>query len=131
MKDRAGWPGAVADPNGVQLNGRVPATIAADALLGLLLPFWQIVIGIVIVIFVIGASVRLAGRGRSRMNTAIMVTGATLLGQIASGFALAAAILNAVFGFCLGCELYLLLARARPAGRTTPTTTDNKEEVAA
>ena len=82
MKDRAGRPGAVADPNGVQLNGDVPATIAADALLGLLLPFWQIVIGVVIVIFVIGASVRLAGRGRSRMNTAIVVTGAALLGVV-------------------------------------------------
>jgi len=69
----------------VELNDRVPATIAADALLGLLLPFWQIVIGIVIVIFVIGASVRLAGRGRSRMNTAILVTGATLLGVVLLG----------------------------------------------
>ena len=62
------------------------------------------------------------------------LTGATLLGQIAAGFALAAAVLNAVFGFCLGCELYLLLARARPGGRnrTNPTTTaTNKEEVAA
>ena len=28
-----------------------------------------------------------------------------------TGFALAAALLNAVFDFCLGCELYLLGAR--------------------
>jgi hypothetical protein len=84
-KGGAGRPGAVADPDGVQLNGRVPATIAADALLDLLLPFWQIVIGVVIVIFVIGASVRLVGRGRSRMNTAIMVTGAALLGVVLLG----------------------------------------------
>ncbi|HEX2896083.1 MAG TPA: DUF4395 domain-containing protein [Marmoricola sp.] len=45
------------------------------------------------------------------------LSGATLLGQIAAGFALAAALLNAVFGFCLGCEMYLLLHRSalRPA----------------
>jgi hypothetical protein len=39
------------------------------------------------------------------------LAGATLLGAIATGFALAAALLNAVFGFCLGCEMYLLLKR--------------------
>jgi hypothetical protein len=62
------------------------------------------------------------------------LTEVTLLGQVAAGFALAAAVLNAVFGLCLGCELYLLLARARPSGRkSTTSTTDetNKEEVAA
>ncbi len=36
------------------------------------------------------------------------VAGAPLLGSIATGFALAAAFLNAAFAFCLGCELYLL-----------------------
>jgi hypothetical protein len=41
--------------------------------------------------------------------------GADLLGTVATGFALAAAFLNAAFGFCLGCEVYLLLQRARPA----------------
>ena len=30
------------------------------------------------------------------------------LAQVAVGFALIAATLNAVFGFCLGCEMYLL-----------------------
>ena len=39
------------------------------------------------------------------------VSGATLLGQVAIGFALVAALLNAVFRFCLGCEMYLLLKR--------------------
>jgi hypothetical protein len=38
--------------------------------------------------------------------------GATTIGLVATGFALAAALLNAVFGFCLGCEVYLLLKRA-------------------
>ena len=40
-----------------------------------------------------------------------------LLGAVATGFALAAAFLNAAFGFCLGCEMYLLLQRARPRAR--------------
>ena len=38
-------------------------------------------------------------------------TGVTLLGQVAIGLALVAALLNAVFRFCLGCELYLLIKR--------------------
>ncbi len=33
------------------------------------------------------------------------------LGLAATGAALAAAFLNAVFGYCLGCEMYLLLRR--------------------
>ena len=43
------------------------------------------------------------------------VSGVTLLGQIAIGFALVAALLNAVFRFCLGCELYLLIKRVTTA----------------
>jgi NhaP-type Na+/H+ or K+/H+ antiporter len=69
----------------VQLNGPVRDTIAADALLGLLLPFWQLVLGVVIIVFVVGASVRLARRGRSRMNTAILVTGVALVGLVVIG----------------------------------------------
>jgi len=38
--------------------------------------------------------------------------GAPLVGAIAVGFALAAALLNAIFNFCLGCEVYLLLRKA-------------------
>ncbi|WP_159058349.1 DUF4395 family protein, partial [Streptomyces europaeiscabiei] len=33
------------------------------------------------------------------------------LGLAATGAALAAAFLNAVFGYCLGCEMYLLVRR--------------------
>ena len=43
------------------------------------------------------------------------VTGASALFTVAVGFALAAAFLNAAFNFCLGCEMYLLILRARPA----------------
>jgi hypothetical protein len=39
------------------------------------------------------------------------VAGATVLAQVAIGLALVAALLNAVFRFCLGCELYLLIKR--------------------
>lgn len=35
--------------------------------------------------------------------------------DVAVSLALAAAFLNAAFGFCLGCEVYLLLARVRGA----------------
>ena len=44
-------------------------------------------------------------------------TGLTVLGLVATGLALAAAFLNAAFGFCLGCELYLLLKQAVPRSR--------------
>ena len=40
-------------------------------------------------------------------------TGAVLLGQVAAGLAFVAAFLNAVFAFCLGCEMYLLGLRLR------------------
>ncbi|MFF1795740.1 DUF4395 domain-containing protein [Kitasatospora sp. NPDC086009] len=41
------------------------------------------------------------------------LTGVTWLGLLATAFALAAAFLNAVFGYCLGCEMYLLLRRSQ------------------
>ena len=44
------------------------------------------------------------------------LVGADLTGLVAAGFALAAALLNAVFRFCLGCELYLILRRLTPTG---------------
>ena len=41
--------------------------------------------------------------------------GAPVVGAVATGLALAAALLNAATGFCLGCELYLTVRRALPA----------------
>jgi MFS family permease len=41
--------------------------------------------------------------------------GAPVVGLAATAMALAAALLNAVFGFCLGCELHLLIRRVVPA----------------
>jgi hypothetical protein len=66
------------------------------------------------------APVRFAqGVGLAFTTVAVIgyLSGATVVGVAASGFALAAAFLNAVFGLCLGCEAYLLIARLR--GRTT------------
>ncbi|MGW3140465.1 DUF4395 domain-containing protein [Streptomyces sp. NPDC001139] len=40
--------------------------------------------------------------------------GPAWLGMAATGLALAAAFLNAAFGYCLGCEMYLLVRRVTP-----------------
>ena len=42
-------------------------------------------------------------------------SGLTTLGLAATAAALVAALLNAAFGLCLGCEMYLLLRRFRAA----------------
>ena len=41
------------------------------------------------------------------------LTGNTTLFLIATSFALGASFLNAAFGFCLGCQFYLILLRAK------------------
>jgi Domain of unknown function (DUF4395) len=41
--------------------------------------------------------------------------GAPALGIVFAAFALAAAFLNAAFDYCLGCQMYLLIHRIRPA----------------
>jgi hypothetical protein len=56
--------------------------------------------------------------------------GAPVVGDVATGFALAAALLNAAFGFCLGCEVYLLLRRLRPQINLIENS-NTKEEVTA
>jgi hypothetical protein len=50
------------------------------------------------------------------------LAGVPLAVPIAAAAAFVAAFLNAVFDYCLGCQLYLLLVRARILGRT-PTAT--------
>jgi hypothetical protein len=48
--------------------------------------------------------------------------GVTWLGLVATALALVAAFLNAAFGFCLGCEMYLLIKRFTPnSNREVPT----------
>ncbi|WIM86133.1 DUF4395 domain-containing protein [Candidatus Mycobacterium wuenschmannii] len=46
-------------------------------------------------------------------------TGALLFGVVLTGAALVAAFLNAAFGICLGCQLYPLVARLKPAHSTS------------
>jgi hypothetical protein len=51
--------------------------------------------------------------------------GATIVGVVFTALALAAAFLNAVFDFCLGCQVYLFIQRARPS--TQPVTSPDQE----
>ena len=51
------------------------------------------------------------GLGFAVVGLVAFLAGATVLGQVAVGAALVAALLNAVFAFCLGCEVYLLVRR--------------------
>jgi hypothetical protein len=51
------------------------------------------------------------GLGFAVAGTVGFALGATLAGQVFTGFALVAALLNASTGFCLGCEVYLLYKR--------------------
>lgn len=63
--------------------------VAADALLSLLLPFWQLVIGCCVVVAMVVSARRLTMRGRSRMGHALVVTGAVIVGVAAIGLLLA------------------------------------------
>ena len=45
------------------------------------------------------------------VGTLALALGATTLGLVATAAALSAALLNAAFGICLGCEIYLLVKR--------------------
>jgi hypothetical protein len=55
---------------------------------------------------------QLVGFGFAAVATIGYFTGVPIVGAVAAGFALAAALLNATTGFCLGCEMYLLGQRA-------------------
>ena len=55
------------------------------------------------------------GLGFALVAVIASVLGAGGVFTVAVAFALAAAFLNAAFNFCLGCQVYLLLLRARVA----------------
>ncbi|MFC4107243.1 hypothetical protein [Micromonospora zhanjiangensis] len=59
----------------------VPAghVLAEEAVLGLLLPMWHLVIGALVLFAVVASVRRLARRGRSRMTTALLVTAGTII----------------------------------------------------
>jgi zinc transporter ZupT len=52
---------------------------AADALTGLLMPFWQLVIGAFVLVILVAAAYRLAQRGPSRMSFALLLTGGAIV----------------------------------------------------
>ncbi|MGF7233593.1 MAG: DUF4395 domain-containing protein [Frankia sp.] len=47
------------------------------------------------------------------IGTVGFLAGAGALGYVATAFALAAAFLNAAFGFCLGCQMYLAVRSSK------------------
>lgn len=51
------------------------------------------------------------GLGFALVGLGGFLLGVDVVGLVATGFALVAALLNAVFRFCLGCEVYLLIRR--------------------
>jgi hypothetical protein len=57
---------------------------------------------------------QLVGMVFAGVGAAGYLSGAPVLGAVATGLALVAALLNAATGFCLGCELYLIARRALP-----------------
>ncbi|CAN5218915.1 DUF4395 domain-containing protein [soil metagenome] len=62
------------------------------------------------------------GFGFAAIGVAGYLSGLTALGATATALALAAAFLNAAFGFCLGCEAYLLWRRLTSFRLRTPST---------
>lgn len=63
---------------------------AQEALLSMLLPLWQLVIGACVLVTVVVSTRRLARRGRSRMTTALLVSGVLILGLTTLGLLLSA-----------------------------------------
>jgi hypothetical protein len=55
------------------------------------------------------------GLGFALVAVIASIAGASGVFTVAVAFALAAAFLNAAFNFCLGCQMYLLILRARTA----------------
>ncbi|MCG5462877.1 hypothetical protein MED01_000987 [Micromonospora sp. MED01] len=61
-------------------SGHGARVFAEEALLGLIGPFWQVVIGAVVLVVLVLSVGRLARRGKSRMTTALLVTAAAIAG---------------------------------------------------
>ncbi|MET8044686.1 hypothetical protein ABZU25_27935 [Micromonospora sp. NPDC005215] len=61
-------------------SGLGTSVLAEESLLGVLLPFWQVVIGAVVLVVLVLSVGRLARRGKSRMTTALLITAAAIAG---------------------------------------------------
>ena len=55
------------------------STLASDALFGLLMPLWQLVIGLLVLVTVLVSVHRLIIRGPSRMGGAMLLVGGAVL----------------------------------------------------
>ena len=64
------------------------AAPAQDALLNLLLPAWQVAIGLCVVAAVVVVGFRLLRRGPSRVTTALVLTGGAVVGICVVGILL-------------------------------------------
>jgi hypothetical protein len=68
------------------------------------------------------------GLAFAAVGVAGYAAGVSWLGAAATAAALAAALLNAVFGFCLGCEMYLLIRKIWPGqGDLVPAHADKED----
>ena len=56
-----------------------PTVLATEALTDLLIPFWQLVIGLVVLVTVVVATYRLVLRGPSRMGGAMLLVGCAVV----------------------------------------------------
>lgn len=56
-----------------------PPTLAADAVLGLLVPLWQWVIGLLVLVTVVLSARKLLMRGPSRMGGALLLVGGAVV----------------------------------------------------
>jgi hypothetical protein len=55
-------------------------TVSADALLDLLVPLWQLLIGLLVLVAIVVAGHRIFMRGPSRMGGAMLLTGGAVIG---------------------------------------------------
>ena len=123
------------DPRGPQFNAILTSVVLALTLLTAPDPAGIVLLGLQAVLFRAAVLPRIGppaeredatpprfaqavGLGFAVVGLAGFLLGADLLGFVATGFALVAALLNAVFGFCLGCEIYLLAVRTRSRARS-------------
>ena len=60
--------------------GAAPPALAADALLDLLMPAWQVVIGVLLLVTLVVSVYRLFMRGPSRMGGAMLIAGGAVVG---------------------------------------------------
>jgi hypothetical protein len=54
--------------------------LAADAVLDLLMPLWQVVIGVLVLVTLVVAGYRIVARGPSRMGGAMLLAGGAVIG---------------------------------------------------